>query len=186
MIDGVKAQIPSQQYFTHAGTPPREMVRYQKNGIDLKAPTPSNLALSEASFILSTTKKNMTGPSLWKLQQRVHHPTTHFLNKPVNEISNNVVCATSKGSDQPAHTRSLIRAFASRLGMLWLLSSFGVSKLNRRLHGLVWVYTWQNATLLEIRLINEMVLFSIVYFVVVAIVYIFILLILQSLAWQDK
>ena len=29
-------------------------------------------------------------------------------------ISNRVVCATSKVSDQPAHTRSLIRAFASR------------------------------------------------------------------------
>ena len=35
-----------------------------------------------------------------------------------HEISNNVVCATSKGSDQPAHTRSLIRAFASRLSTL--------------------------------------------------------------------
>ena len=33
-------------------------------------------------------------------------------------ISNNVVCATSKASDQPAHTRSLIRAFASRLNIL--------------------------------------------------------------------
>ena len=42
--------------------------------------------------------------------------------KPVDEISNNVVCATSKASDQPAHTRSLIRAFASRLSILWLLS----------------------------------------------------------------
>ena len=31
------------------------------------------------------------------------------------EISNNAVCATSKASDQPAHMRSLIRAFASRL-----------------------------------------------------------------------
>ena len=38
--------------------------------------------------------------------------------EPVHEISNNVVCATSKGSDQPAHTRSLIRAFASRLNIL--------------------------------------------------------------------
>ena len=28
-------------------------------------------------------------------------------------ISNNVVCATSKASDQPAHMRRLIRAFAS-------------------------------------------------------------------------
>ena len=33
-------------------------------------------------------------------------------------ISNNVVCATSKATDQPAHTRSLIRAFASRLNIL--------------------------------------------------------------------
>ena len=36
-------------------------------------------------------------------------------NEPWNEISNNVICATSKGSDQPAHTRGLIRAFACRL-----------------------------------------------------------------------
>ena len=36
----------------------------------------------------------------------------------VHEISNNVVCSTSKASDQPAHTRSLIRAFASRLSIL--------------------------------------------------------------------
>ena len=35
-----------------------------------------------------------------------------------HEISKIVVCATSKGSDQPAHTRSLIRAFASRLIIL--------------------------------------------------------------------
>ena len=42
--------------------------------------------------------------------------------EPVHEISNNVVCATSKASDQPAHTRSLIRAFAGRKGILWLLS----------------------------------------------------------------
>ena len=37
---------------------------------------------------------------------------------PVHEISNNVVCATNKASDQPAHTRGLIRAFASRLSIL--------------------------------------------------------------------
>ena len=40
----------------------------------------------------------------------------------VHEISNNVVCATSKAFDQPAHMRSLIRAFASRLSILWLLN----------------------------------------------------------------
>ena len=42
--------------------------------------------------------------------------------EPRHEISNNVICATSKGSDQPAHMRSLIRAFASRLIILWILS----------------------------------------------------------------
>ena len=38
--------------------------------------------------------------------------------EPVHEISNNVVCSTSKALDQPAHTRRLIRAFASRLNIL--------------------------------------------------------------------
>ena len=42
----------------------------------------------------------------------------HHINEPVHEISNNLVCATSKASDQPAHTRSLIRAFANRLSIL--------------------------------------------------------------------
>ena len=41
-----------------------------------------------------------------------------IISEPRHKISNNVVCATSKGSDQPAHTRSLIRAFASRLNIL--------------------------------------------------------------------
>ena len=41
-----------------------------------------------------------------------------ILIEPVHEISNNVVCATSKASDQPAHTRSLIRVFASLLNIL--------------------------------------------------------------------
>ena len=40
-----------------------------------------------------------------------------FTDEPVHEISNTVVYATSKASDQPAHTRSLIRAFATRLSI---------------------------------------------------------------------
>ena len=40
------------------------------------------------------------------------------LYEPVHEISNNVVCVTSKASDQPVHMRSLIRAFACRLSFL--------------------------------------------------------------------
>ena len=42
--------------------------------------------------------------------------------EPRHEISNNVVYAASKASDQPALKRSLIRAFASRLNILRLLS----------------------------------------------------------------
>ena len=38
--------------------------------------------------------------------------------EPRHEISNNVVCVTSKSSDQLVHTRNLIRAFASRLNIL--------------------------------------------------------------------
>ena len=44
--------------------------------------------------------------------------TKFFTIEPRYEISNNMVDATSKGSDQPAHSRSLIRAFASRLNIL--------------------------------------------------------------------
>ena len=42
----------------------------------------------------------------------------HLNNEPQHEVSNNVVCVTSKASDQPAHMRSLIRAFASRLNII--------------------------------------------------------------------
>ena len=41
-----------------------------------------------------------------------------------HKVSNNVVCASSKGSDQPVHTGRLLRAFAfaSSLNILWLFS----------------------------------------------------------------
>ena len=45
-------------------------------------------------------------------------PPENITFEPWHEISNNLVCATSKGSDQPAHTRRLIRAFAGRLNIL--------------------------------------------------------------------
>ena len=41
--------------------------------------------------------------------------------EPRHKISNNVVCATSNSTDQPGHTHSLIRAFASRLNILLVL-----------------------------------------------------------------
>ena len=53
-----------------------------------------------------------------------------YIIEPWHGISNNVVCATSKGSDQPAHMRSLIRAFACRLNIL-----LGVKLLTEHLLG---------------------------------------------------
>ena len=38
--------------------------------------------------------------------------------EPRREIVNIVVWSSSKGSDKPAHTRSLLRAFAIRLNIL--------------------------------------------------------------------
>ena len=38
--------------------------------------------------------------------------------EPQHDISNNVVCATSKASDQPGHARRLIRGFAGHLNIL--------------------------------------------------------------------
>ena len=38
--------------------------------------------------------------------------------EPLHEISNHVVCVTSKASDQPPHMHSLIRAIASSLDII--------------------------------------------------------------------
>ena len=68
-------------------------------------------------LILNVSKLNF----LFKFNQpfKVLNPVyAKKIIEPQHEISNNVVCATSKGSDQPAHMRSLIRAFASRLNIL--------------------------------------------------------------------
>ena len=50
----------------------------------------------------------------YKLQ--VH--TVCIVYEPRHEIPNNMVCATSKGSNQPVHMHSQIRAFASRLNII--------------------------------------------------------------------
>ena len=46
------------------------------------------------------------------------HQLLNDIFEPRHEISNKAVCATSKGSDQPAQTRSLTRTFASRLNII--------------------------------------------------------------------
>ena len=51
--------------------------------------------------------------------QHIGHSDTQLNNIPLYMSQcMRLVCATSKASDQTAHTRSLIRAFASRLSIL--------------------------------------------------------------------
>ena len=71
---------------------------------------------------LSTTPSWLPVQCALTIQIRIALISIKYNNEPVHEISNNVVCATSKASDQPAHMRSLIRAFASRLSIIRLLS----------------------------------------------------------------
>ena len=52
------------------------------------------------------------------LASKQSHIHFDLRNEPRHEITNDVVCATSKASDQSVHTHSLIRAFASRLNTL--------------------------------------------------------------------
>ena len=46
-----------------------------------------------------------------------HRLSTSHTFEPQHVSSNNGVCATSKGSDQPAQTRSVLIAFARRLNI---------------------------------------------------------------------
>ena len=73
-------------------------------------------------WAITLTDKGLSNQG-WKILKNSSRRTcpyvfVNLIIEPVHEISNNVVCATRKASDQPAHTRSLIRAFASRLSIL--------------------------------------------------------------------
>ena len=88
-----------------------------------------NLDIQIIAQIISSARKKIYYLCDWRLaspfviiEQKWQVSMINTIIEPVHEISNNEVCATSKASDQPAHTRSLIRAFASRLSFLWLLS----------------------------------------------------------------
>ena len=79
----------------------------------------SRSALKYAKFskIVTYALSNLSGCNcIGKFEPRSRHILSPY--EPRHEISNNVVCATSKTSDQPAHTRSLIKAFAGRLNVL--------------------------------------------------------------------
>ena len=77
--------------------------------------TPKSINFNGQPFITNDIKCQA-------IYKHVHTAVTKTASEPRHDIFNNVVCATSKASDQPAHTHSLIRDFASRLIILWLLS----------------------------------------------------------------
>ena len=72
------------------------------------------------AFVLACIKSSFSHDKGQNTYNTVSY--TMYTYEPWHEISNNVVCATSKASDLPAHTRSLIRAFSSRLNNLWVLN----------------------------------------------------------------
>ena len=85
------------------------------------------MVITNPDLYHQTESKPLTFNKLALIEDKLHHSITTFdssykgvkdLNEPWHEISNNVVCVTSKASDQPANTRSLIRDFASRLHIL--------------------------------------------------------------------
>ena len=72
-------------------------------------------------FTLDATKTKTDASYLYfKIRNTIW--TELYMFEPRQELPNNVVCATSKGSDQPVHTHSLIRAFASRLNIQCVLN----------------------------------------------------------------
>ena len=108
------------------------MTYYRHNSaIKTKVPRFSNPRFSRQQYmIVSSTQLN--SQNLFILSKLAYTMRFRYLSQPnscINVtiieprhgISHNLVCATSKASDQPAHMRSLIRAFASRLNILWLL-----------------------------------------------------------------
>ena len=74
-------------------------------------------------FTIALKSKELIGLNGKLMPFHIFHLRRHlaisvFKIEPRHEISNNVVCVTSKGSDQPAHTCRLIRAFAGHLIIL--------------------------------------------------------------------
>ena len=75
----------------------------------------SNVIASSVEIVMSYNSDNCCSPSSYShlfLAISIH------IIELRHEVSNNELCVTSRGSDQPAHMCSLIRAFASRLTIL--------------------------------------------------------------------
>ena len=82
-----------------------------------------NLSLSETlntRFVMLRPKCVCPGNAKIIDHRATQSKKGRYIFEPWHGISSNLVCATSKDSDQPAHMRSIIRAFASHLNILHL------------------------------------------------------------------
>ena len=74
---------------------------------------------SIARLMLLLLNRNNEGKEQpYNIEILTDRPPLFKIYEPWHDISNSEVCAISKGSDQPSHTRRLIRTFASRLNIL--------------------------------------------------------------------
>ena len=107
----------------HANLPSRQRVHHIFQGSQLGQKAPRWIKDEEVTMCMACQDK------FTKIRRRHHcracgkvgvdlFSKKSELFEPLHEISNNVLCGTSKGSDQPEHMRSLVRAFASRLNIL--------------------------------------------------------------------
>ena len=98
----------------------------------------------------------------WLLRRFFYINIDGHLPEPRHEISNNVVSATTKAQTSlhvwAVWSEPLLVAwiFYDCLATDW--PSFRISKLNRRHNRLIWVYTCQNASLLEISCLGSPIL----------------------------
>ena len=80
------------------------------------------LLISSSIYGMISRKPNAAKVILILFSNLIFCPVLEFgmqyTYEPQHEVSNNVLCATSKCSDQPVHKRSLATAFASRWNIL--------------------------------------------------------------------
>ena len=76
----------------------------------------SGVIIHSQWLVLTQSLTNVHGPKSFSAMEVISVVSALYVSR--HEIFNNVVCGTSKASDQPAHTRSLIRAIARHLNIL--------------------------------------------------------------------
>ena len=97
----------------------QKKINFDETGVSTEQ-SPSKIDCSKDSSAQSVTSPRTYNVTIIKGGNALGNQVPPY--EPRHEISNNVVCATSKASNQPGHTRILIRDFACRSNFLWVFS----------------------------------------------------------------